>query len=166
MLSESNLKKWVEQRSIKSLGMKKIKKLISKELPPLDDSRITTMKDMPIHAVLRDDGTNSGMLTFQILPFIQFQFLKDVYNFNTNRKAANVIELGASDGRVAWKVLLTGAKVVVNDLYSNQIKKAQGFIKTNIPGKGNSFSSIAGDFWWKSLYYRANVFSFNLFGSV
>lgn len=145
MLSEANLKKWVEQKSIMSLGMKKLKELISKELPPLDALKVESMKQLPIQQILRDDGTNSGMLTFQVLPFIQFQFFTDLYNFNTKGEAANMIELGASNGRVAWKALLTGTKVVANDLYSNQIKEAHAFIKTNIPHKHDNFSSIVGD---------------------
>jgi len=142
----AHVKKWVNPKSTGPLDTKEIKKLIKKEHPPLDASEVRSGKeDMPIKEIHGDNKQITGMLTFPILPFIQLPFLKALHDFNANENVANVIDLGGSDGRFSWKALLTGSKVVLNDLYKNQIEKARKFISKHMPNNIKNFDSVAGN---------------------
>lgn len=111
-------------------ALNKLKNLIKNEIP-LFDKHEKALGLSPVEIVYGDDATSSK--TFHILPYIQFPFLKDVSETYQNKHETEVIELGASTGIVAWKALLTGANVTLNDIQNNVLDKAGVFIKNYLP---------------------------------
>jgi hypothetical protein len=97
--------------------------------------------DFACKQIVDDNSANTGMVTFHLLPYVQLPFLQSLYNRAISGKAPKVIEIGASEGRLAYKMLLTGAKVVANDLYDNQLKLAQDFVNHNLQFRAKDFST-------------------------
>lgn len=96
--------------------------------------------------IKKDDGSISGSKTFPILEFVQWPFLKELFDSYQKSHNVEVFEIGASSGRFAWKTLLTGANVTINDIYANQLDKAHEFVEDNLPKYYNSnLHSIKGD---------------------
>jgi 2-polyprenyl-3-methyl-5-hydroxy-6-metoxy-1,4-benzoquinol methylase len=96
--------------------------------------------------VIKDDGSISGSKTFPILEYVQWPLLKELFDSYQKNHKLELFEIGASSGRFAWKALLTGANVTINDLYANQLDKAHEFVEDNLPEYYNvNLNSIKGD---------------------
>lgn len=127
-------------------GKDKLMNLIEADALQTDQSGKIILNNVNIHEIKKDDGSISGSKTFPILEFVQWPFLKELFDSYQKNHDVEVFEIGASSGRFAWKELLTGAKVTINDLYANQLDKAHAFVKDNLPQDySNNLDSIKGD---------------------
>ncbi len=123
-----SIDQWISWKENHSIKKKDVRHWIEKETDPIE--------------VIQEKGLHSKFaVTFGHMPASQISLLKYIHTL----EQPNVIELGCSSGRMAWKILLAGGKIFANDLHGNQVHKAKKFVHDKIPHKITYLTIDSGD---------------------
>ncbi len=135
---------WVKPEYKKSIGIETLVKWGNQELLTSNIEK-AGYKDPSMVKVINDNGSFTNMWTYPFNQITQLTFLKMVSLSKNEYRDLRVIEFGCSSGRMTWKLLLTGAEVYANDLYSNQLDLAEQNILKKIPALAAKFHRLDGD---------------------